>query len=400
MPPLRKQHAYTIDRKREYFVLFDAFGGTARTFCALHGLPQETWKSWTKQRANIMSTRRNAKRKTLGGQGAKSIIPFERDLLTFMKDVRRDEHILTSMHMINFTKTHYQEWLTGYMANKVDPYKSLLGLCQSFAHRHRFSQRVPCHTKLPNAEMVQIRNDFAATFWGKYAVYELGDLINVDETAVYYDMPPGKIWAEVGGSSKTDKTQKHSDRITAVLSCRADGTNDILHGLIPVIGGKLPIFFIVHGTPGGTIDSSELCTYPEGHHYAVQESGWMDGRVWRKYLKMLPPHILGPSVILADNFDAHVSKESAVAIAEYLHSVLEPLPANCTSVCQPLDVGVMGPFKKILRMLWLEEAPVVSASEKRMAMIKRSIKAWGMISEVAVKRSFEKAIPRPEIVVV
>ncbi|ETV75935.1 hypothetical protein H257_09895 [Aphanomyces astaci] len=90
MPPLRKQHAYTIDRKREYFVLFDAFGGSARTFCALHGLPRETWKSWTKQRANIMSTRRNAKRKTLGGQGAKSIIPFERDLLTFMKDVRRD----------------------------------------------------------------------------------------------------------------------------------------------------------------------------------------------------------------------------------------------------------------------------------------------------------------------
>ncbi|RHY19709.1 hypothetical protein DYB25_008972 [Aphanomyces astaci] len=354
MPPLRKQHAYTIDRKREYFVLFDAFGGSARTFCALHGLPRETWKSWTKQRANIISTRRNAKRKTLGGQGAKSITPFERDLLTFMKDVRRDEHILTSMHMINFMKTHYQEWLTGYMANKVDPYKSLLGLCQSFAHRHRFSQRVPCHTKLPNAEMVQIRNDFAATFWGKYAVYELGDLINVDETAVYDDMPPGKIWAEVGGSSKTDKTQKHSDRITAVLSCRADGTNDILHGLIPEIGGKLPIFFIVHGTPGGTIDSSELCTYPEGHHYAVQESGWMDGRVWRKYLKML--HILRPSVILADNFDSHVSKESAVAIAEYLHSVLEPLPANCTSVCQPLDVGIMGPFKKILRMLWLEES--------------------------------------------
>ncbi|RHY01035.1 hypothetical protein DYB37_012616 [Aphanomyces astaci] len=90
--------------------------------------------------------------------GAKSIIPFHHDLLTFMKDVRREEHILTSMHMIAFMKLHYKDWLRTYTAAKPDPYKSLLRLCQGFAKRYNFSQRVPTHTKLAELEMTRIRD--------------------------------------------------------------------------------------------------------------------------------------------------------------------------------------------------------------------------------------------------
>ncbi|ETV64253.1 hypothetical protein H257_18834 [Aphanomyces astaci] len=60
----------------------------------------------------------------------------------------------------------------------------------------------------------------------------------------------------------------------------------------------------------------------------------------------------------------------------------------------------MGPFKKLLRTLWLDEAPVTSAADKRRAMILRSIKAWEMISSDAIQKSFQKAILRPRIVVV
>ncbi|RHZ21996.1 hypothetical protein DYB37_006756 [Aphanomyces astaci] len=387
MPTRHRKKSYSIDEKRKLLAMFEATATSHRKFCAEHGIPRSTWIDWQKRRTELATTRRNAKRPTLGGQGAKAIFPFKYELLAFMKDVRREEHILTSMHMVTFMKRNHGEWLASYRTGKRDAYKSLLKLCQEFAKRHGFSQRVACFTKMPTPDMLEIRQDFACKFWTKYHAYAASEIMNVDETAVYYDMPPGKIWAEIGKSSKVDKKQKHSDRITAVLTCRADGS-------------KLPILFIVHGVPGGTIDEVELDTYPEEHYYSVQESAWMDSRVWKAYLEILPPYIEGPTVIVADNFDAHVTQESANVIAGDLHSVLEPLPANCTSVCQPLDVGVMGPFKKLLRTLWLDEAPVTSAADKRRAMILRSIKAWEMISSDAIQKSFQKAIPRPHIVVV
>jgi hypothetical protein len=89
----------------------------------------------------------------------------------------------------------------------------------------------------------------------------------MDETAVYYDMPPGKIWALKGGSPKVRRTHKHSERMTDVLTVRADGK-------------KLPLFIIVKGKPGGPIERYELSTYPSGHFYAVQENAWIDESVW------------------------------------------------------------------------------------------------------------------------
>ncbi|RHZ29113.1 hypothetical protein DYB26_014990 [Aphanomyces astaci] len=101
---------------------------------------------------------------------AKSIIPFHHDLLTFMKDVRREEHILTSMHMITFMKLHYKDWLRTCTAAKPDPYKSLLRLCQGFAKRYNFSQRVPTHTKLAELEMTRISDEFSATPWRTFSM--------------------------------------------------------------------------------------------------------------------------------------------------------------------------------------------------------------------------------------
>ncbi|KAG2840216.1 hypothetical protein PC111_g3593 [Phytophthora cactorum] len=41
-------------------------------------------------------------------------------------------------------------------------------------------------------------------------------------------------------------------------------------------GKKLPILVILRGMPGGTVETDELPTYPSGHVYTVQDSGWMD----------------------------------------------------------------------------------------------------------------------------
>ncbi|RLO04244.1 hypothetical protein DYB28_006782, partial [Aphanomyces astaci] len=116
----------------------------------------------------------------------------------------------------------------------------------------------------------------------------------------------------------------------------------------------------------------------------------MDGRVWAQYLReVLGESIEKPFVVLMDNFECHVSAASYKIMNEELGTHLCPLPANSTSVCKPLDVGVMAPFKRNLRNLCLLEEQIIgddedpyslTAQQKRMAMVQRAISAWDMLT--------------------
>ncbi|POM78234.1 Hypothetical protein PHPALM_4254 [Phytophthora palmivora] len=88
-------------------------------------------------------------------------------------------------------------------------------------------------------------------------------IYNLDETAICFDTPTKHVWAERGhkGSAKVKYAEKHSARLTAVMTIRVDGK-------------KLLILFVVKGKPGGTIEMDELPNYPQGqgHGYRVQEN--------------------------------------------------------------------------------------------------------------------------------
>ncbi|OWZ15514.1 LOW QUALITY PROTEIN: hypothetical protein PHMEG_00010832 [Phytophthora megakarya] len=188
----------------------------------------------------------------------------------------------------------------------------------------------------------------------KKFIYPESAIYNVDETAIYYDTPPHKIWAIKGrrGSAKVKHIQKNSGRLTAVLTIQADGK-------------KLPNLFILRGMPGGTVDTDELPTYPPGHVYTVQENGWGDvtkpGKTsWQRRRRQLYAR---------------------------------------TSVSQPLDVGVMGPLKKML-MATRKKSTTRTAKQKRLGAVMRTIRAWEDIPAKYVVKSFEKAIPKESEVMV
>ncbi|RLO07090.1 hypothetical protein DYB28_006602 [Aphanomyces astaci] len=184
-------------------------------------------------------------------------------------------------------------------------YNSLLKLLQRFCKRHCFSRQRPAKNKLKQTVLAEVAAEFAGDFHHEYASYSKDSVFDVDETGMYYDLPPSYIWAVRGGSSK----------ISAV---------------------------------------PRLCGIVQGH---VRGIGYA------------------------------------------------PLPPNSTSVCQPLDVGVMAPFKRNLRNLWILEEQIIgdeedpyslTAQQKLMAMVQRAISVWDMVSEDVLRRSFEKAIPTPE----
>jgi hypothetical protein len=87
-------------------------------------------------------------------------------------------------------------------------------------------------------------------------------------------------------------------------------------------------------------------------------------------------------------------------IAGELFSTLAALPPNTTSVAQPLDVGVMDPLKAKLRAAWLEEETdfiQLTAKQKHLAIVRRTIRVWDAIEKKVVERSFDKALPVAEI---
>ncbi|RLO02367.1 hypothetical protein DYB28_013177 [Aphanomyces astaci] len=126
-----------------------------------------------------------------------------------------------------------------------------------------------------------VRDEFAEDFHHSYRAFDDEAIYNVDETGFYYDMPPRYIWVVRGGDAKISSVEKHSLRMTVVLTVR------------------------------GRIDSHELQSYPPGHFKAVQLKAWMGNEVWTTYLRsLLLPQLSEPSILLLGNFESHVSEES------------------------------------------------------------------------------------------
>ncbi|RHZ00821.1 hypothetical protein DYB35_012824 [Aphanomyces astaci] len=125
-----------------------------------------------------------------------------------------------------------------YLATKKSDvaYDSLLRLLRRFCQRYGFSRQRQTKNKLKQAVLTEVHDEFARDFHRQYQSYENNCVFNVDETGMYYNLPPTYIWAVRGGSAKISMGEKHSMRMTAVLTARADGQ-------------KLPLLLIMKGVP-------------------------------------------------------------------------------------------------------------------------------------------------------
>ncbi|OWZ08351.1 hypothetical protein PHMEG_00019125 [Phytophthora megakarya] len=335
-PKKRRKH-YTIKEKRR--VLLALKGLSQRKAAQAQNISRWTIDTWRKSKDNIFSLK--GSEKTLSqAPGRPEIIAFRGELIVFMKDARRESQPRTASLMAGYIREEHPGWLDSYAEEKKDrftAYQSLLRLIQRFAYRHGFVQRTPHGLKEKLEDLVVVQDNFAKFFQANYSSYS----------------------ASQGKSSAITAQQKHSARLTAVCTIRADGF-------------KLPLLFILRGEPNGTTEKVELPTYPKGHVYTVQTKAWMNSRVWKLYLRsLLQQHITRSALLLVDNLECHVSSESEAIVSEELCAVLQPLPKNATSVCQPLDVGIMEPLKANLKALWLfENATATTAKEKRLATIK------------------------------
>lgn len=193
---------------------------------------------------------------TDGDQGRYGIFPHEKDIVYWIKDLRREYFPNKTPPVVQFIVQLYSSWCSSYLkANRED---SLHRLVRRLVARHGFSFRLPSHSVITLEEMLREQVDFAATVEVTVAMtYDCACKLNADEMAVYYDESLGLIIAARGKSMDSKlKETKQSYRATVLLTEAAEGS-------------KLPPLIIYKAKPDGTVEDS-FHDYPDGAKYAVQ----------------------------------------------------------------------------------------------------------------------------------
>jgi hypothetical protein len=226
-------------------------------------------------------------------------------------------------------------------------------------------------------------------------------VLNMDQTPVYMSMCPSMTLDLQGKKGINGKKTDNGSRFTACLGVSANGD-------------KLKPFLIFKGKAGGTIDVREF-----GHqnrfagaaeaYLCAQESGWQDGQNMLRWIDaILVPYLqekvqgrIIPIHLLLDHFSVHWTEavqERLQALGVTCHKV----PAGCTGLVQPIDVGIGKPFKDRVRELWwlwqrqfsedqgATESTKLNLSEKRELAIEWVNEGWATITPEIVRNSWRK----------
>ncbi|KAG2817195.1 hypothetical protein PC112_g13169 [Phytophthora cactorum] len=189
------------------------------------GYPRSSVSSWSKQAEKLLEFKGPKTSKTLKGQGRKELFPGVAAIVTYMKDVRRDEKLLSTIAIIDRMWAENPQWVAENISSRKSGVLALECLCQRLANRHGFTSQKPQGAKIPHEELQVVRAEFALKFCGQYGQYQSGGILNVDETGINFEMPPHRAWAlkDRQDPAHIVGLKKHPGRLTAVLTTRADG---------------------------------------------------------------------------------------------------------------------------------------------------------------------------------
>jgi hypothetical protein len=213
-------------------------------------------------------------------------------------------------------------------------------------------------------------------------------LYNMEQTSVYCHLGARTTVDFVGGKRvPCSLAGKGGYRCTVALTACADGR-------------LVPPHFIFKGKLGGDVEEEvrSFCD-PETATCAVQSNAWFDEASMFDWIEQVWRHeVIGPTVLLLDSLKVHKSdavKEALTDMGTYAMYV----PGGTTSVSQPLDVGVMGPFKTRLRRLYVEMytgvTPPMTAYERRRDMFVRSFEACRGLRRYSMKASMRHSMRLP-----
>ena len=171
----------------------------------------------------------------------------------------------------------------------------------------------------------------------------------------FFDMVPSKCISKKGEREcvvRSSGSEKNNN-LTVVLSATADGQ-------------MLPPMIIFKGKTEQTIRDLNI---PPGFIDKTQKKVWMDDdlmkvwieEIWLKHTQAECKRLGFENSLLSFYvFATHLTDGVKTQLLESNSDIL-PIPAGCTSKCQPMDASLNKPFKAVLRRCWVKY--VASAAE-------------------------------------
>ena len=276
----------------------------------------------------------STKRKPGGGRKVKNI-DVDRDLFEWFSEKRSEGIRITGKALLTEAKHRFVE--AGVLT-----FKASRGWLQKWMKRHSVStwekttvaQRMPDHVedKIVSFHrfVIQMR---------RLREYPLSHIGNMDETAVYFDMPGNSTLHHKGDKTVIIRTTGHEkETVTVILAAMADGR-------------KLPPVVVLKGKR-----EPAAADIPQGVLVKMSSNGWVNEEIIKWWLAQVWRRDDNRKLLIWDPFRAHRT-EDVKAIASRrgdfgTNSDMAVIPGGCTGILQPADVSWNKPFKSAIQDKW------------------------------------------------
>lgn len=213
------------------------------------------------------------------------------------------------------------------------------------------------------------------------AKYSPQDVYNIDETGLFYRMPPSKSLTQ----GPQHGTKQFKDRITVSLCVNADGSDFIK----PMVIGK-------SANPRCFKDFNREAYV----QYYSNKKAWMTGYLFSEWLHYFDKHIKQKKnrtvILLMDNVASHFPEVELECVQLFY------LPPNTTSHLQPLDAGIIRAFKAHYRKLQVKLfVELLEVDRKPDLNLKEAVRflatAWKSVAPTTVQNCWKHTGIMPEL---
>ena len=205
-------------------------------------------------------------------------------------------------------------------------------------------------------------------------------------------MPPKRTIDYVGVNDVVVRTTGgESEVVTIGLTCASDGSR------------MLPLVIFKGDHVLGERLSREATHLGIRVNVCCQENAWMNEEIMlNEYIAPYFPSTQTPKLLIMDSFRAHITENTKSAF-KHLEVDIAVIPGGYTGQLQPLDVGIIKPFKDRLRRLWCVwmRRNIASHNETRkpgyMDVCQWVETAWYDMDDSIIVNSFKKVLKKRKI---